>query len=366
MKDQFTRRNVTQGMTVLGASALAAPAIIGTARAQSQSLTVWSYDGFITDAFRSAFSEQTGIEVNVRLVSDQAEQFNLMAAENGKFSADIVCVAGHRFYQFVDAEFLEPIDMDRLDNWSLVETQYANAEWVSRNDRVWGVPVVVVSTGLIYNSETMERPDSLAAMFDETNAGMTTYQIQDFFPLVMNYLGYDGTAQSYAGNPDIAQRAVDATRDFLIDNKDKVRRYYDAATEVQQMLLTGDVALAAGSSGPAAQLILEGFPVGYTIPREGGLAYAYGFNIARNANNMDNAYAFLNALLSSPENGAAMVRSTGFNSAMQGVEGLLTDAERQVLTLTDEERSALTWVNVETAAFIFDLIDAAAEEIRAA
>ena len=366
MKDQLTRRRMIQGATVLGATALAAPAIISSARAESRSLNVWSYDGFITDAFREAFSEQTGIDVNVRLVSDQAEQFNLMAAEKGEFSADIVCVAGHRFYQFIDADFLEPIDMGQLGNWSLVQTEFAKAEWVSRRNRIWGVPVVVVSTGLIYNTEMLDRPASLSAMFDEANAGTTTYQIQDFFPLVMNYLGYDGTGSSYAGNADIAQRAVDATRNFLIEHKNKVRRYYDAATEVQQMMLTGDVALAAGSSGPAAQLILEGFPVGFTIPREGGLAYAYGFNIARNAKNMENAYAFLNALLSSPENGAAMVRATGFNSAMKGVEELLTDAERKVLSLSDEERSHLTWVDVETAAFIFDLIDKAAEEIRAA
>lgn len=366
MKRHLTRRTMAKGMTALGASALVAPAIIGTARARSQTLTVWSYDGFITDEFRQAFTEQTGIDVNVRLVSDQAEQFNLMAAEDGDFSADIVCVAGHRFYQFVDADFLEPIDTDRLENWSLVQNQYANAEWVSRNGRIWGVPVVVVTSGLIYNSDAMERPESLAAMFDDANAGMTTYQIQDFFPLVMNYLGYDGTARTYAGNPDIAQRAVDATRDFLIDHKDKVRRYYDAATEVQQMMLTGDVSLAAGSSGPAAQLTLEGLPVGYTIPREGGLAYAYGFNISRNASNLDHAYTFLNALLSSPENGAAMVRSTGFNSAMSGVEELLTEEERRVLSLSEEERSALMWVDVETAAFIFDLIDIAAEEVRAA
>ncbi len=366
MKHQFSRRRVVQGATILGAGALAAPAIVRNASAQSKELSVWSYSGFITDEFRQSFTDQTGIEVRVRLVSDQAEQFNLMAAEKGDYSADIVCVAGHRFYQFVDADYLEAVDLDQLNNWSLVQTEFANAEWVSRGGKIWGVPVVVVTSGLIYNSDTMEKPTSLAAMFDKANAGKTSYQIQDFFPLVMNYLGFDGTGRSYAANTDIAQRAVNTTRDFLIQHKDKVRRYYDAATEVQQMMLTGDVALAAGSSGPAAQLILEGLPVGYTIPREGGLAYAYGFNIVRNAKNMENAYTFLNALLSSPENGAAMVRSTGFNSAMKGVEGLLTDEERQVLSISDEERGYLTWVDVETAAFIFDLVDAAAEEIRAA
>lgn len=302
----------------------------------------------------------------MRLVSDQGEQFNLMAAEAPNFSADIVCVAGHRFYQFVDAGFLEPIDMNRLHNWSQVEEEYAVAEWVSRGGEVWGVPLVVVSSGLIYNAEEMERPDSLAVMFDEANAGRTSYQIQDFFPLVMNYLGFDGTARSYADDPERAQQAVNETRDFLIAHKDKVRRYYDAATEVQQMMINGDIRIAAGSSGPAAQLILDGFPAGYVIPREGGLAYAYGFNITRDVPNLENAYTFLNALLASPENGAAIVRSTGYNSAIKGVEVLLSEAEREVLSLSAEERQRLTWVDVETAAFIFDLIDTAAEEIRAA
>jgi spermidine/putrescine transport system substrate-binding protein len=366
MTQVLTRRRALGGIGAAALGALAAPAIIRSAHAQGGTVNVWSYSGFVTDAFREQFEADTGIRVNVRLVSDQGEQFNLMASEEGNFSADIVCVAGHRFYQFVDAEFLEPIDMDRLHNWSQVESEYAVAEWVSRRGQVWGVPLVVVSTGLIYNTQEMERPESLAVMFDEANIGRTSYQIQDFFPLAMNYLGFDGSARSYAHDPEIAQRAVNTTRDFLIQHKDKVRRYYDAATEVQQMMVNGDIRVAAGSSGPAAQLILDGFPAGYVIPREGGLAYAYGFNITRGATNIENAYTFLNALLDSPENGAAIVRSTGYNSAIKGVEPLLSEAEREVLSLSSEERARLSWVDVETAAFIFDLADTAAEEIRAA
>jgi len=366
MTTPLTRRRVIGGIGAAGVGALVAPSLIRPANAQSRTLNVWSYSGFVTDEFRRRFEAETGIAVNLRLVSDQGEQFNLMVAEGGRHSADIVCVAGHRFYQFVDAGLLQAVDLDRLTNWSQVEEEYAVAHWVSRRGRIWGVPLVVVTTGLIYNTEAMAAPESLAVMFDPANAGRTSYQIQDFFPLVMNYLGFDGSARAYAHDHAIAQRAVDATRDFLIAHKDKVRRYYDAATEVQQLLVNGDVTIAAGSSGPAAQLILDGFPAGYVIPREGGLAYAYGFNISAGAANMDNAYRFLNALLASPENGAAIVRSTGFNSAIKGVEPLLSDAERTVLALSAEERARLSWVDVETAAFIFDLIDTAAEEIRAA
>lgn len=366
MTNETTRRRVLSGSIAAGTLALAAPSLIRPARAQAGEVNVWAYSGFVTDAFVQSFTDQTGITVNIRLVSDQGEQYNLMAAEGGQHAADIVCVAGHRFYQFVDAGFLTPIDLGRLTGWSQVETEFANAEWVTRRGEIWGVPLVVVSSGLIYNSAEMERPDSLAVMFDPAFAGRTTFQLQDFFPLAMNFLGFDGTARSYAHDPAIAQRAVNATRDFLIANKGQVRRFYDAATEVTQMMVQGDVVIAAGSSGPAAQMRLEGLPVGYVIPREGGLAYAYGFNIAANARNLDNAYAFLNALLASPENGAEIVRETGFNVAIKGVDALLSEDQRAVLSLPAEERARLSWVDVETAAFIFDLIDVAAEEVRAA
>ncbi|RDE08608.1 ABC transporter substrate-binding protein [Pelagibacterium lacus] len=366
MTNILTRRTLLKGAGAAGLTALAAPAIIRPAFAQSNELNIWSYSGFVTDAFRQRFEEETGIRLNIRPVSDQGEQFNLMAAEGSNFSADIVCVAGHRFYQFVDAGFLEAIDMDKMTAWDRIESEYSNANWVSRNGRQWGVPLVVVSTGLLYDSSQFEEPTSWDIMFDPANAGRTTYQIQDFFQIVMNYLGYDGSAVSYVGTPEKAQEAVNATRDFLIEHKSQVRRYYEAPNEIQQMFVNGDVTLGQAGSGPAAQLIIDGFPAGYTIPEEGGLAYAYGFNITRNAANMDNAYAFLNALLSSPENGAEIVRSTGYSSVIAGTEELLTTEEREALALDSDERSRLSWVDVETAPFIFDLIDTAAEEIRAA
>lgn len=362
-----TRRRVLGGMGAAAIGAFAAPHIIRPVFAQSKELNVWSYSGFITDEFKAKFEQETGITVNIRPVTDQGEQFNLMVAENGNHSADIVCCAGHRFYQFVDKELLSPIDFNKLTNWNNIDESIANAKWVSRRDQVWGVPIVLVSTGLLYNKEVSpQEPTSWDVMFDPANAGKTTYQIQDFYQIAMNYLGYDGSAASYTGDTQKAQEAVDATRDFLIQHKDKVRRYYDAATEIQQMFVNGDADFAQAGSGPATQIIKGGFPAGYTIPKEGGLAYAYGFNITKGAKNADNAYLFLNALVSSPENGAAIVRSTGYGATIKGTETLLSDAEREALGLSPEETARLSWVDVETAPFIYDLIDKAAEEIRAA
>lgn len=365
MTSTVSRRETLAGMAA-GGAVLAAPAVISRASAASDELNIWAYEGFVADDFRAAFEKEHGIRLNIRLVSDQGEQFNLMAAENGKFSADIVSCAGHRFYQFIDAGFLEPIDAGKLPNWSNIEAEYANAEWVSRDGSNWGVPLMIASLGLFYSTEAMDKPESWAPMFAEENKGKIAYQIQDFFPIAMEYLGFDGSARDYVGNPEIAQRAVNMTRDFLIEHKHLVRRFYDSGTEVQQMMVNGDIALAQSWSGSASKLILDGFPAAYTIPKEGGWAFAYGFNITAGAANMDNAYKFLDALLASPENGASQVRSSGYVSAIKGTNDLLSDAEKAALFLPEDERARLTWVDVETAPFIFDLIDTAAEEIRAA
>ncbi len=368
MTMKINRRHFGLGVAATGVAALSSPAYLRRAYAQKgSSLNIWAYDGFVTDSFRDRFEDETGVRINLRMITDQSEMFNLMMAEQGNYSADIVSCAGHRFYQFVDAGLLSPIDRDKMPNWDHIEEEYADASWVSRNGEVWGVPLVVVTSGLLYNTEMVpEKPDSWEIIFSEEYAGRTAYQLQNFMPMVMDYLGHDGSAVSYGDDVDAAQRAVNETRDFLIEHKNLVRRYYDAASEVQQLMVSGDIALAQAGSGPSSQLIIDGFPAGYTIPREGGQAYAYGFNIVDNAKNMDNAYHFLNQLLADPENGASIVRATGLSSTIEGTDELLTAPEREALSLSREERSRLSWVNVETAAFIFDLVDKAAEEVKAA
>ena len=138
MMSKITRRGFGKRMGATAVAALSAPALATQAFAQSKELNIWAYSGFVTDEFRNRFEEETGIKTNIRLVSDQGEEFNLMAAENGNFSADIVTVAGHRFYQFIDADFLAPIDTQRLENWNRIESEYAEANWVSRKSKLWG------------------------------------------------------------------------------------------------------------------------------------------------------------------------------------------------------------------------------------
>ena len=352
----------------LSAAALAAPAVWRKARAQGGTVNVWTYANFLPDDFVEQFQDETGIEVRVRLVDDQGKQFNLMAAEAPSPSADIVTIAGHRYRQFIDSDLVAPLDTERLANWKTVKPIYRDADWTVVNGEQWGVPILSGAEVLAYNTEAVsdEEADTWGVMFDPKYEGQTAYIIQDMMSVVMLYLGYDGNMIEYIDDPDKAAEVVKEARDFLIEHKGMVRKFYEASAEVQQMFVNQDVVLAHAWSGPISKLIMDGFPVDMTIPKEGTYGFVYNFNVVQNGPNADNAYELLDAILARPEIGAAMTKASGFISTFEGVDQHLSELERKASSFSEEELNRLQFFRAEANDMKYDLVDPAVEEIKAA
>jgi spermidine/putrescine transport system substrate-binding protein len=353
----------------IGAAALAAPAIFTARKARAQgSVNVWTYANFIPDDFKQQFEKDTGIEIQIRLVDDQGKQFNLLQAEAPNPTVDIITVAGHRFRQFIDSELLAAFDPDKLSNWSTINPVYADADWTVVNGQKWGVPILSGAEIMAYNTEVVGEDEvgSWDVMFSDKYSGQTAYIIQDMMSVVMLYLGYDGNMIAYMDDPEKAAAIVQEARDFMIRNKPKVRKFYDAGAEIQQMFINQDVVLAHAWSGPVSKLFMDGFPVDMTIPQEGTYGFVYNFNVVNNAPNTDNAYRLLDAILASPEIGAAMTRASGFISTFAGAGEHLSDLEKRAASFTEEELSRLQFFRAEANEIKYNLVDPAVEEVKAA
>lgn len=364
-----TKRRGFLKTTTLGAAALAAPAILVPKRALASGVVnVWTYANFIPDDFKAEFERETGIEIRIRLVDDQGKQFNLLSAESPNPTADIVTIAGHRYRQFIDSELLAPLDVDRLQNWSTVNPVYSNADWTVINGQKWGVPILSGAEVLAYNTEIVGEDEvrSWDVMFDPKYQAQTAYIIQDMMSVVMLYLGYDGNMIEYMDDPEKAAEVVREARDFLIRHKPMVRKFYDAGAEVQQMFINQDIVLAHAWSGPISRLIMDGFPVDMTIPREGTYGFVYNFNVTNNGPNTDNAYRLLDAILARPEIGANMTKASGFISTFAGSGQFLSELEQKAASFTDEELAGLQFFRAEANELKYSLVDPAVEEVKAA
>ena len=351
-----------------GATLLAAPAYLRSTARASGVVNVWTYTNFIPDSFKSQFEADTGIEIQIRLVDDQGKQFNLLAAEAPDPTVDIVTVAGHRFLQFIDSELLAPMDTDRLTTWGNINPVFSESDGATINGNKWGAPILSGAEVLAYNTDFVgaDEVGSWDVLFSEKYGGQTAYIIQDMLSIMMLYHGHDGNMVAYLDDPERAAEIVRESRDFLIDKKPLVRKYYDSGAEVQQMFINQDIVLAHAWNGPIATLITDGFPVAMTIPKEGSYGFVYTFNVTNNAPNADNAYTLLNALLASSEIGAEMTRASGFISTFKGADAHLSELEKRASSFTEDELAGLQFFRAEANEMKYGLLDPAVEEIKAA
>ncbi len=361
-----TSRRTVLGLLAAGTASVAAPWVVRPAMAQSKTVNITTYDGFLPPEFVEKFQKDTGIAVNVRLTDDQGKQYNLLTAEGAAPSTDLVTVTGHRLSQFIAGNLLAPLDTARLKNWGNLASPYAGAPQITADGSVYGVPLLAGFEAMARNTDYTKPSDSWGMMFDPEYKGLTTYILSDMVTIVMKYLGDDGDFVTYDGKPDVAKVAIDKAQAFLIEHKNMVRKYYDAGSEVQQMLINEDAYVAQCWSGPVAKLIMDGHPVEISIPKEGTYGFIYSFNVVNNAPNADAAYALLDAIMADPEVGAAMTRASGFSSTMAGVDQVLNDRERAALTVPPEQLERIQFFSAINRDMKNSMIDAAVSAIKAA
>ena len=364
----LNRRKFLSTTAAAGAT-LASPAYLRRAHAQQGGeVNIWTYNDFVPEAFKEQFQDETGIKVNVRLVDDQGKQFSLLAAEAPNPTVDIMTVAGHRFLQFIDSDLLAPLDLDRLSSWGNINPTFSESDWSTINGEKWGAPILSGMEVLAYNSDVVTAEEALTwdTLFSDQYAGQNAYIIQDMMSIVMLMMGYDGNMVAYLDDPEKAAQIVEEAKNFLIENKPKVRKFYDGGAEFQQMMVNQDIVLGHSWNGPAAALINDGFPLGMAIPQEGSYGFVYTYNIAKNCPNPDNAYTFLNAILGSPEIGAAMTKASGFISTYKDSSQYLTDLEKKSTSFPDEQLANLQFFRSEANEMKYGLVDPAVEAIKAA
>lgn len=358
----ITRRSL---VGAVGASALVAAAPRG-ANAAGGFVTVLAYDGLIPPRFKAQFERETGIEIRIQPQFSQAPELNLLIANRDHPTADICTVAGSRLHQFHDNAVIEPLDAQRLRQWSTIDPAYGEGAWLKVDGRVMGVPLSVSCERIVYNTDLVKAaPTSWSDMFDTKLRGHVTYVIEDMLQCTMILQGADGSFASYVNTPDAAQKAVNAARDKLIASKSQVVKFYEDGAELMQLLTGEDAWIAQFYAGSPTKLVLDRQPFRIVVPHEGTLGSVYTFGVVKGAPNRDNAYRLLDALLADPAIGAEMTRASGYPSCFRGADAGLSDLEKQAFLLSPEDIARIKIRGYEGQALNSQLIDKAVEEVKA-
>lgn len=285
-------------------SLLLAAAVSGAASAQAATVHIYNWSDYIGETTLEEFEKETSIKpVYDVFDSNETLEGKLLAGRTGY---DVVVPSNHFLGKQIRAGAFQKLDKSKLPNWENLDP--ALLKQLEKNDpgNAYAAPYLWGTNGIGYNVEKVtaalgiEKVDSWAVLFEPENAkklagcGIALLDSADeMIPAVLNYLGLDPNST----DPDDYAKAEAK----LLEIRPYVR-YFHSSKYVSD-LANGNICIAAGFSGDVFQAAAradeagKGIEIAYSIPKEGGNLWFDMLAIPADAQNVDEAHAFINYLL---------------------------------------------------------------------
>ena len=223
----------------------------------------------------------------------------------GGFETDVVQACSDEYKPLLARNLLRPIDPDGISDWDQLE--FRDNEGVQAADGLVNfVPIAAGPQGIIYNTEEVDDPPtSWADLFDPAYAGRVSIDGGTWLTPLAEAAMASGISEPMAMSDDQVEQA----KQYLLDHRDQIRSFAESDADKFNLFKSGEIVIADGGRGSAAQLQAAGQPVEWVAPEEGALAWVCGLGITADAQNIDAAYKLINYFVSAPAQ--AMIAQAG-------------------------------------------------------
>ena len=237
-----------------------------------------------TEAVLDPFTAKTGIEVEVETGSN-SDRLSQLQVAGDKAGADVMLISDYYAALGQQDNLFQAVPADRVPNLGQIADFAKEAAYQ-------GPAYSYQLNGIAYSTEAMNADEAAAwDVFAGAHAGKVA--LPDI-SVTAGQLMISGVAASYGSGP----YDVDAAFSTLAGWKPGVLQFYSSSTEVTNLLTQGEIVAADTLNGFATTLIASGEKVAWTPPATGRYMATNRAMVPANAANTDNAYAFIDYLLS--------------------------------------------------------------------
>jgi len=357
-----SRRSLLKGVTT-GAAVLAAPAILRQARASSGEVKIFAWAGYISDEMLTAFEKATGIKPIYTPYGTNDELLNQLRASKGR-GFDIIWPTVDRVPNYVDYGLIQPLDDTKI-HWdgvlsALVKGSEGKGAMV--DGQRYQVPSDWGTEALSFNSDAMS-PEygtlSYGDLLRDDLPGPVTLRAHSGLIGIGLYLESMGKLphplldQFQPGAEQVARDNFEAILAEAVKAKKNIVQFWSNENEAQAAFRTNGAVLGQTWDSTAYALRKDNQPVGFMAPKEGALAWMEGFCIPTGAENLEQAYAFINWFYT-PAAGAMYTRKSGIASASVGAEDKLGETWKAFVTeaYPGDALDNLWWWPVQDPAYV--------------
>lgn len=360
-----SRRNFLKQALVGGAAAAAvgvAPAFVKNARSSSGSLVLYSWSDYVYQDMLDDFTRKTGIKVTLATYGTNDEVLNKLRASKGT-GFDIVMPSvtyGEQWYK--NGDLLMPLDESRINVNGCNPDMWESSKklgGVHRRKRYlvpfnWGTEAITYDQSRVKASGQVSYGD----MWKPEYAGKVAMRAHSGLLGIGLYLDATGKVPSNrmldTYQDEAAMRRVYAEcTQFAIEHKKSLRQFWSNAQETTNAFMQNGCVIGQTWDGPANRMFQEtGGKIRYTAPKEGALTWMDSMGIPSGAENVEQAYAWINWYYT-PEAGAMHANASGYNSCADNADSLLKPEVKKFFELAYPNGAKdLWWYPVEPAWFV--------------
>ena len=249
-------------------------------------LNVYNVGDYIDEELIHMFEEENpGIKINYETYYTNEEMH--VRVSNGVSDYDVIFPSDYMLEKMIEEDLLRKINYDNIPNFKGIGDQYKNQPYDPKQE--YSVPYMWGTMGILYNKTMVHEPvDSWSILWDETYADQILMQnsVRDAFGIALKYLGYS------LNSTDLDE--LEAAKEILMEQKPLVQAY--VVDQVRDKMISNEAAIGVIYSGEAIYTQSENSNLEYVIPKEGSNMWIDSWVIPKNAQNKENAEAFINFL----------------------------------------------------------------------
>ncbi len=256
-----------------------------TSRAAT-TLHYFTWTDYVSEDLLDAFGKANGVKVVVDTFSSNEEL--LAKLQSGATGYDVAVPSDFMVSIMVKQGLLADLDLTKIPNVGLVDERLQHLPFDPENR--YSIPYLWGTVGIGYDSHVIPTaPDSWAVLWDPRYKGRISMlnDQRELFGAALRAMGQSANAK----DPTIIEQA----KAKLVSQKPLVKTY--TSENYDQLLVSGEVALAHGWGGPVARAMAERPSIKYVVPKEGATIWSDCLVVLKTSRNGELAMRFINFLL---------------------------------------------------------------------
>ena len=300
-----------------------------TAEAESQILRVAGWDVYAdpenpakTIGYQ-AFEQQAKVTIKFTPLSNL--ESIIEAAESGDHY-DLIIISNEGVKPLYQMGLVKPLDLSRIPNYQSLHNNLKYNAWCQFNADVYAVPWAWGPTGLLYDTEQINEPNSWTILWDQRykNSVSLWDDVSMIWTTALS-LGYKNVF-------NLTRQQLKEVKQKLLILNEHVFDYYDGNDQMLSYIENDKIVVLNSWFDPSRRLLAKDKKFKMIIPKEGAVGMFDSYLITTQVDTEDLAYRFINYQIS-PAVQKQMIDITGLSPSNIETISLLSQEEIQSLHL---------------------------------